>query len=617
MSGALKKRLGIDVVSDKDTTGGERRYHAAAIKPWLRRTYPGGRAQRPLVLWLQARVRPRKSCEAPHDATDPSLSRPHQPPLVWVLSRGYNNVTATNAMAKPGPVYSASKRTGTVPLGERSPRFGRVIRHSAEGMKGAARCRLTIPYRAAVGRRPAYMREGYMASSLKFGTSGLRGLAVDLTGVNSGRYAAAFLRYLRSRSDVTEVLIGRDLRASSPEISRSVIAALDASVVDCGEVPTPALALEALRRRAPAIMITGSHIPADRNGLKFYRADGEIDKDDEAGILAALDDAPTIGRPPVAESRINARYLERYARLLPTDALSGKRIGVWQHSTVSRDLFVDALRMFRATVVPLGRSDVFVPVDTEAVASDVVAELASWVAEHNLDALISADGDADRPLLVDDTGAIVRGDVIGMLTAKFLEARTVVTPVTSNSSIETTGHFPNVVRTRVGSPYVIAGMGNAPGPVVGFEANGGVLLGSDVGTNGATITALPTRDALLPILSVLGAAQANRQTLSQLVGTLPPRVSRSDRLEHVSAERTAILLARLQDDAAAYFGPQDTIKSLSSIDGLRYVLTSGDVVHYRPSGNAPELRCYTEASTAQRADELLAWGLKAAEAVVR
>ena len=51
--------------------------------------------------------------------------------------------------------------------------------------------------------------------------------------------------------------------------------------------------------------------------------------------------------------------------------------------------------------------------------------------------------------------------------------------------------------------------------------------------------------------------------------------------------------------------------------GLRFELKSGDVVHYRPSGNAPELRCYTEAATAERADELLAWGMKAAEAVVR
>jgi phosphomannomutase len=284
---------------------------------------------------------------------------------------------------------------------------------------------------------------------------------------------------------------------------------------------------------------------------------------------------------------------------------------------VARDLFVEAVAMFGAQVVPLGRSDVFVPVDTEAVAADTAGQLAAWVTEHQLDALISTDGDADRPLLVDDTGALVRGDIIGILTAQFLGADAVVTPVTSNSSIEGMAAFRQVVRTRVGSPFVIAGMGEAAGTVVGFEANGGVLLGTDVTVNGATLTALPTRDALLPILSVLGAAQAAGLSVSQLVATLPPRIARSDRLEHVPADRTAILLDRLTTDAAGFLREQGIIKAVSSIDGLRYEFSSGDVIHYRPSGNAPELRCYTEASTAERADTLLAWGLRAAEAVVR
>jgi phosphomannomutase len=456
-----------------------------------------------------------------------------------------------------------------------------------------------------------------MSNSLKFGTSGLRGFATDLVGEESRRYAAAFLRYLRSRGAVEQVLIGRDLRASSPAIARSVIAALDAEVIDCGEVPTPALALEALRRKAPAIMVTGSHIPADRNGLKFYRADGEIDKADEGGILAALGEGAEVNTTTRTELAVLPRYLDRYARLLDAGALRGMRIGVWQHSSVARDVFVDAVKMFGANVVALDRSDIFVPVDTEAVTADTAARLAAWVREHSLDALVSTDGDADRPLIVDETGALLRGDIIGILTARFLGAATVVTPVTSNSSIEGMGAFDRVVRTRVGSPFVIAGMNEARGIVVGFEANGGVLLGSDLSINGATITALPTRDALLPVLSVLGAARMAGLTLSQLVATLPPRVARSDRLEHVPPERTAILVETLNRDAADFFAAQGSIRAVSTIDGLRYELSSGDVIHYRPSGNAPELRCYTEAGTAERADALLAWGLRAAEAIVR
>jgi phosphomannomutase len=459
-----------------------------------------------------------------------------------------------------------------------------------------------------------------MPDSLKFGTSGLRGLAADLVGAESRRYAAAFVRHLQRSGAVREVLVGRDLRASSPQICRDVIAAIaatGATPVDCGELPTPALALEALRRKAPAIMVTGSHIPADRNGLKFYSAAGEIGKADEAGIAAALADAPAAGTPATEEPGALRRYRDRYAGLRPIGALNGWRIGVWQHSSVARDLLVDVLDHFHAEVVALNRSDSFVPVDTEAVSSDTATELAGWVHSHQLDALVSTDGDADRPLVVDETGALIRGDLIGILTARFLHADSVVTPVTSNSSIEGTGYFRAVVRTKVGSPYVIAGMAEAPGRVVGFEANGGVLLGSDCDINGTRLTALPTRDALLPILSVLGAAHAAGQTLSQLAATLPPRFARSDRLEHVAPERSAALLDRLRTDAATFFAGQGTIANVSSIDGMRFELAGGDVIHYRPSGNAPELRCYTEAATAERADELLAWGLKAAAGVIR
>src|SRR3569833_4262743 len=244
-------------------------------------------------------------------------------------------------------------------------------------------------------------------------------------------------------------------------------------------------------------MVTCSHIPADRNGLKFYSASGEIDKADEAGILAAL--GADVGGAGTATDEPEAlrRYRARYTSMLPYGVLKGWRVGVWEHSAVARDLLIDMLDHYGAEVVPLNRSDIFIPVDTEAVSADTATELAGWVHSHQLDALVSTDGDADRPLLVDETGALVRGDTIGILTAKFLRADTVVTPVTSNSSIEGTGDFKQVIRTKVGSPYVIAGMGQGKGVVVGFEANGGVLLGSDVTLNGTTVTAMPARAAVL------------------------------------------------------------------------------------------------------------------------
>jgi len=467
-----------------------------------------------------------------------------------------------------------------------------------------------------------------MASdSLKFGTSGLRGLVADLVGAASLRYTLAFIDYLKGKGEVAEgdaLLVGRDLRDSSPAIAGAVIAAArhaGLDPVDCGELPTPALALESQRLRAPAIMVTGSHIPADRNGLKFYVARGEIDKEDEAGIAAALahvGDVEDIEVKPVSsgESAALARYEQRYDDFLGPEGLRGLRIGVFQHSSVARDTLTRVLHALGADVVELGRSDMFVPIDTEAVDPENSRRAGVWTKDLVLDAIVSTDGDADRPLVIDQCGSFVRGDVVGLLTARFLDARVVVTPVTSNSAIEGTGWFDRVVRTRVGSPYVIAGMagaGEGNDVVVGFEANGGVLLGSAA----RGLSALPTRDALLPILAVLGLVRSEGRLLSEIVAALPPRFAGSGRLEAVPAERSALLFERLRQDAAGFFAPLGAVVEVSDIDGMRFVLGNGDVVHYRASGNAPELRCYSEAASTERAENLVNWGLEAAERVVR
>lgn len=456
-------------------------------------------------------------------------------------------------------------------------------------------------------------------TSLKFGTSGLRGLATDLEGQAARRYTAAFLTHLRDNGldSGGRVFLGQDFRPSSPAIVADCAAAIVAAglePVDCGTIPTPALALHAMAAGSAAIMVTGSHIPADRNGLKFYVPAGEISKADEAGILAALSDVPVAALDVVVADEAEAateRYFARFAQLLPEGALAGLKIGVFEHSTVARDLLVRILRHFGAETVSLGRIDGFVPIDTEAFGDTVFAPLWGWINEHQLDAVVSADGDGDRPLLMDETGAFVRGDVLGLLTARYLGARVVVTPVTSNSAIERTGSFAEVVRTRVGSPYVVAGMETASGSVVGFEANGGTFVGENVSAAGVPLPALPTRDAVLPLLCVLALAAGKGVGVSELVARLPLQHALADRLQDVPSEKSGAFLRRLSQDedyARNVFAPHG-IASLSEIDGLQFRTTSGDMVHFRASGNAPELRCYVEGSSPEVAQELLAWGL--------
>jgi phosphomannomutase len=263
----------------------------------------------------------------------------------------------------------------------------------------------------------------------------------------------------------------------------------------------------------------------------------------------------------------------------------------------------------------LGRTDTFVPIDTEAVRPEDVAQAKLWASEVGFDAILSTDGDGDRPLIGDETGQWFRGDVVGVLCALYLKADTVVTPVSSNTALELCGEFNNITRTRIGSPYVIAGMEQAKGQtVVGFEANGGFLLGSDIHQDDRTLLRLPTRDAVLPMLALLCMAREQGVALSTLSRLLPKRYTASDRLQSFANDKSAALIGQFNRDltlAASRLAPDaGEVLSVNTVDGLRLNFTNGDIVHLRPSGNAPELRCYAEADTAERAQALCDGALK-------
>lgn len=456
----------------------------------------------------------------------------------------------------------------------------------------------------------------------KFGTSGLRGLVGELTDGTAAAHARAFARHLLETGLAkpgAPVFLGRDMRASSPEISGQCAAALAAeglAPVECGVLPTPALALHAMGRSAAALMITGSHIPDDRNGVKFYRPDGEIDKTDEAAIARL---APGCGLPLQADvpsmcdegPEALEAFITRYRGFAPDGLLSGLRIGLYEHSSAASRALAEILKGAGVELVQFGSSERFIPVDTEAVSEETKSLAAHWVRSESLDGLVSADGDGDRPLVVDERGAVIRGDALGLIVARHLGADAVVTPVTSNSGIERLCRA-DVTRTRVGSPFVIAGMAEALDRgrtrVIGFEANGGVLTGNEINVGAARLAALPTRDSALPILSILAAARSGGQSLSALIDGLGLPVAASDRIENFQTSVSQALVAKLSDDASArieFFAPLGQPASVDRTDGLRVTLDSGGIVHLRPSGNAPEMRIYAEAESGELARTLI------------
>lgn len=446
----------------------------------------------------------------------------------------------------------------------------------------------------------------------KFGTSGLRGLVTELTADLVGTYVQAFVQACPVG---TGVFVGRDLRPSSPAIAAIVIDAAQKAglqVTDCGDVPTPALALAAMAAGAGAVMITGSHIPSDRNGLKFYTPQGEITKAHEDAILGASgqDTTAKIGLDVVQNTTENAAYIARFVTAYGK-ALTGLRIGVYSHSAVGRDPLQALFAQLGAEVIELGRSPDFIPVDTEAVDPATRVQLKSWAMDFGLDAIISTDGDGDRPLMTDATGTVIPGDILGQITGAALGATCAVTPVSSNTGAET--KFDTVIRTRIGSPYVIAGMQTATGDVVGYEANGGFLLGFTAQGPVGPLAPLMTRDAvLLLIVPLARAAQAGG--LAALVSAEPARFTAADRLQDVALETSQTLVADFDTNQAKRADFLASIKGLEAgidrTDGLRITLTDGRIVHLRPSGNAPELRLYSEAESANAAAQTLAEGLR-------
>jgi phosphomannomutase len=440
-------------------------------------------------------------------------------------------------------------------------------------------------------------------SNVSFGTSGARGLVTDFTADVCAAFTLAFVNSISKRFNFSHLALAIDNRPSSYQMAMNCAALLEQigiTPVYYGVLPTPALAYSSMNDGIPAIMITGSHIPFDRNGLKFYRPDGEITKQDELDILADESIFVSLAYQVKMNADANAgeRYKSRYTELFSDNCLLGKRIGIYEHSSSGRDLYKPLFESLGAEVISLERTDTFVPIDTEAVSEDDKVKARGWSKEYKLDAIFSTDGDGDRPLVADENGEWLRGDVLGILCAKALNVEALSVPVSCNTAIELSDFFECVVRTKIGSPYVIAEFADLAKDktnIAGFEANGGFILGSDIKVNNKTLKALPTRDAVLPAIMLL----TSKQSITSCVKELPSRFTYSDRIKNFETSRSQEIIKKGIDDTQqllSFLGFDDhKAKTINTVDGLRITLENGDVIHLRPSGNAPELRCYSEA----------------------
>ena len=485
----------------------------------------------------------------------------------------------------------------------------------------------------------------YQPQELNFGTSGLRGLETDMTDLECYINTRGFLHFLETAHNLEKgstIAIAGDLRRSTPRILSAVTQAItdsDYTPEYCGLIPTPALAYYSLRNNLASIMVTGSHIPADRNGVKFYRQDSEVMKEDETAIKASvatireevyfqdIDSSPFDGEgslktpPTLPEENIQVltNFLDRYTSVFPSTLFNDKHIVVYQHSAVGRDFLVTLLEKLGATVTPIQRSETFISIDTENVTPDDQANFKQIATDYPDNfAIVSTDGDSDRPFVVDETGVFHRGDVLGAVVATELQSQYTSLPISASDAVDTVLAERNISvdHTKIGSPYVIKQMDNdaQKGISTGWEVNGGFMTASDIPYKNGILTKLPTRDAFLPILIALTLATDRHTPLSQVFSSLPPRYTQAGLLDNFPQEDSQSILNLLSNPATA---PEiiaenftlelgfDEYSATDTTDGVRLSFANGDVVHIRPSGNAPQLRVYSIADSQERADKIV------------
>lgn len=336
-----------------------------------------------------------------------------------------------------------------------------------------------------------------------FGTDGVRGTAntYPMTAEMALRLGAAVGRYFRrDGSNVHRVVIGKDTRLSGYMFENALTAGLTSTgmnVLLLGPVPTPAVGLLTPSMRADlGVMISASHNPAHDNGIKFFGPDGfklsdeaemEIEALVEAGVEPAQ--ARNIGRAQRIDDGL-FRYVERVKSTFPEGRrLDGIKVVVDCANGAAYRAAPEVLWELGAEVIKIGVSPNGLNIN-EKCGSTAPRTAAEAVVAHGADLGICLDGDADRIILIDETGAVADGDqLMALLASRWaeegrLKGGALVATVMSNLGLERflDGKGLRLERTGVGDRYVVERM-RAGGFNLGGEQSGHIVM-TDYATTG-------------------------------------------------------------------------------------------------------------------------------------
>ena len=361
-----------------------------------------------------------------------------------------------------------------------------------------------------------------------FGTDGVRGTANTwpMTAEMALRIGAAAGRYFRNDgSNGHRVVIGEDTRLSGYMFENALTAGLTSTgmnVLLLGPVPTPAVGLLTTSMRADlGIMISASHNPHFDNGIKFFGPDGfklsdEAEAEIEALIATELQPAQAvnIGRAKrIDDGRF--RYAERVkGTLSPGVRLDGLKVVIDCANGAGYRVAPEVLWELGADVIPVGTTPNGLNINDGCGSTNTIAA-AETIISHNADVGICLDGDADRVMILDETGQVADGDQIMALFASRwadegrLHDGTLVATVMSNLGLERylAGRGLRLERTRVGDRYVVEAM-RSGGWNLGGEQSGHIVM-TDYATTG---------DGLLAGLQFLCAMISTGHRASELAG---------------------------------------------------------------------------------------------------
>jgi phosphoglucosamine mutase len=363
-----------------------------------------------------------------------------------------------------------------------------------------------------------------------FGTDGVRGLANGLiTAELALKIAQAAARVLgedaRKVGRRPKAVLARDPRISGQFLSASVAAGLASAgvdVYDAGVIPTPAAAFLTADLDADfGVMISASHNPAPDNGIKIFAAGGhKLDDKIEDAIEAAMDQEALlpIGAAVGHVTRFadaEDRYLVHLLKSLP-NKLDGLTVVVDCANGAASSVSPDAFRDAGAKVIVIGAEPDGININ-EGCGSTHLSALQAAVLEHKADAGVAHDGDADRCLMVDHTGAIVDGDQIMAILALSMKARgelarnTLVATVMSNLGLKIAMKEAGItmLETAVGDRYVLEEI-RENGYTLGGEQSGHVIL-SHYATTG---------DGVLTGMRVLAEVAKSGKTLQELAAQI-------------------------------------------------------------------------------------------------